>query len=391
MKFGLLERFRRRMQVETGAPRDLLERKGDVQQLTFQKKVPHPANLSDFMKYYKNDDQVHSAVNSLANMSVGEGYWTECENENAKKIVDDFAEAVGLDQFLLKIVKKKLIYGFCPVERWFVKGPPVGNLKLKLLPPQTVYFLRTKKGKHLGYKQQFSGSQGVDFKVNEIVWFTYGLGPYGCSLVGSVLPLLKAKAQTNKDMPKVIHRYGSPLTVWQTKGDVTNLKDAVTDREPNEDIFLGHVDEGDTRFSTVEMDPRGRFDNYIDKIIIGILEGLQAPSLQWFRNATEASATKLMEIVERHVSGIQRYMKRVVEREIFTVLLARHGISDIPTINWGVPKTGLEDLDLGGLAELVSSGALTPLQAQNLMIQMGLPLEEVEEEPLVPEPEKKLA
>ena len=61
----------------------------------------------------------------------------------------------------------------------------------------------------------------------------------------------------------------------------------------------------------------------------------------------------------------------------------------MPTINRGVPKTGVEDSDLRGLAELVSSRALTPLQAQKLMIKMGLPLEEVEEEPEVPLPMKK--
>ena len=41
--------------------------------------------------------------------------------------------------------------------------------------------------------------------------------------------------------------------------------------------------------------------------------------------------------------------------------------SDVPTINRGVPKTGVEDSDLRGLTELVSSRALTPLQAQKLM------------------------
>jgi len=62
----------------------------------------------------------------------------------------------------------------------------------------------------------------------------------------------------------------------------------------------------------------------------------------------------------------------------------------VSTINRGVPKTGVEDLDLRGLAELVSSRALTSLQAQKLMIKMGLPPEEVEEEPEVPLPVKKL-
>ena len=44
---------------------------------------------------------------------------------------------------------------------------------------------------------------------------------------------------------------------------------------------------------------------------------------------------------------------------------------------------------LDGEAETVSSRALTSLQAQKLMIKMGLPLEEVEEEPEVPLPVKK--
>ena len=47
-------------------------------------------------------------------------------------------------------------------------------------------------------------------------------------------------------------------------------------------------------------------------------------------------------------------------------------------------KTGLEDLDLDGLARLVEVGALTSLVAQDLMRKMGLPLEE-KEEPQVPE------
>jgi hypothetical protein len=92
----------------------------------------------------------------------------------------------------------------------------------------------------------------------------------------------------------------------------------------------------------------------------------------------------MLEVIDRHIEGIQQYVKRVVEREIFAPLLAAYGLSDVPSLEWGQPKTGLEELDLEGLARLVDVGALTPSQAQDLMRKMGLPLEETEEEPKAP-------
>ena len=379
----LLEKlgYHKPMEVETAEPGGVEEKKGLVGS-AWEKFVRHPANLADYEKYYRSDSEVHAAVNVLADMSVGVGYFTECENEKAKEIVDKFAEDVGLDQRLLNIVKLKLIYGFCPVERYLVKGPPKGVLRLKILPSRTVQVGRDPKGKILGYKQTLHGKK-VHFKPKEIVWFVYGIGPYGTSIIEPILSLVKSKEQTHKDMPKIIHRYSSPLTVWETEGSIGVLKDAVISREPNEDIFLGQVKKDAVRFKTVEIDPRGRFVEYINDVNQGILEGLQAPLLHYLRNATEASATKMLEVIDRHVQGIQQYVKRVVEREIFTPLLGAYGIKEVPSINWGAPKTGLEDLDLDGLARLVEVQALTPLAAQNLMRKMGLPLEE-EDEPMVP-------
>lgn len=378
------------MQVETGGP--IQEKKGLVSRGTYDKLARHPANLGEYEKYYKSDAEVNAAINVLADMSVGVGYFTEADDENAKKIVDQFAEKVGLDQILLNIVKSMLIYGFCPVEKWLVKGPPAGVLKLKILPSRTVKVKRIRKGKVLGYKQILNGHK-IDFKVKEIVFFVYnkvGTNPYGTSIIEPILTLVKAKEQTHKDMPKIIHRYSSPLTVWETSSDIKPLKDAVIEREPNEDIFLGNVRKDETRFKTVEIDPRGRFTEYIQDINNNILEGLQAPLLHYLRNATEASARTMLEVIDRHIQGIQRYVKRVVEREIFTLLINAHGVKEVPTIHWGAKKTGVEDLDLDGIANLVGKRAITPLQAQKLLKKMGLPLEDEEDIPQEPvEPDTK--
>ena len=385
----LLEKLRRHkdIQVETGG-REVEERKGLVTRRTWDKLVPHPPNLAEYEKYYKTDADVNAGINRLVSRTVGRGYYTECENERAKEIVDNFAEDVGLDQILKKVVAGALTYGFCPVERYLVKGPPKGVLRLKILPSRTVQIKRDPKGKVLGYKQTLNG-HSVDFKVKEIVWFVHnpiGVNPYGTSSVACVLPLLKAREQTHKDMPKIIHRYSSPLTEWETAGDIKALKDAVISREPNEDIFLGHVGKDDVRFKTVEIDPRGRFTDYIKILDDAIIEGLDAPIMRSLRNSTEASAKVQLEVSEGQIQGIQRYVRRVVEREIFAPLLASYGISDVPSINWGAKKTGLEDLDLKAIASLVEVGAITPLAAQDLMRKMGLPLEE-KEEPETPEPQ----
>ena len=223
----LLEMLRGRkpMQVETAEPGNVGEKKGFLARGTFDKLVPHPDNLDEFEKYYKNDNDVHVAINRLAAMCVGVGYYTETENERAKIIVDNFAERVGLDQILLNVVKNMLIYGFCPVERWLVKGPPAGVMKLKVLPSRTVWVKRGTKGKVLGFKQKLNGHSN-DFTEKELVFFVYnhvGVNPYGTSVVSPVLTLIKAKEQTHKDMPKIIHRYASPLSARARWPGITRL------------------------------------------------------------------------------------------------------------------------------------------------------------------------
>jgi len=344
--------------------------------------VEYPEDLESFEKYYKENNEVNAAVNVLSDMTVGVGYFTESENEKAKEIVDSFAEEMGLDILLNRVVKNMLIYGFCPIERWLKLGrPPQTGMRLglKALSPKTVKVRMDKKGEVLGYRQTVSGST-VDFKPSSIVWCVYnqvGTSPYGMSITQPILNLLEAKESINEDMPKVIHRYGSPLTVWETSQAISALKQAVTEREPDEDVFLGNTPPDAVRWKTLEMDPRGRFADYIKIIDEEILECLQAPILRYLRNATEASATKMLEVIDRHIQGLQRYMKRVVEREMFSPLLAVYDIWDVPSLRWGRPQTGLENISLTDIANLTEKGVITPLQGVNLLKKIGVPIEDV--------------
>jgi len=375
------------------------ERKGVVIQvgsLSYDDVWPHPSDLADYKKYYDEDGAVSSGINVITAMSVGIGFYTESENDKAKEIIDKWCADVKLDQLLQNACRTYLRSGFVPIERWLVPGPPPGKLCLKMLPPESMKYRSTKKGKHLGFKQDWFDSTHL-FRPQDIIWAVHqqiGLDPYGTSKVQSVLSLVKAKASINADMALIFKRYASPMTVWKSRTSIKPVKKAVTERESDHDLFLGNVTPDDVDFKVVEIDPRARFTEYIREMNDQILEGLQAPLLHYLRNATQASAGKMLEVIDAQNQGIQRYWKRVIEQDMFEIVLAHYGITDKVTLNWGAEKTGIEDVDLAGLADLVDSRVLTPTQAVDLLKKMGIPVEDVKSDdpdkdrpPLDQEPE----
>jgi hypothetical protein len=100
----------------------------------------------------------------------------------------------------------------------------------------------------------------------------------------------------------------------------------------------------------------------------------------WLRNSTEASAKVQMEAVERRVEDDQRYFAREFEMHIYEPLVG----DPLPRHIWGPSETGLEDMDLAGIADLYAKGAITFGQAQILLKELGVPIGEAEEEPTTP-------
>lgn len=389
---NLLGRFRQkkerrasrpRPRASSGSPDWKNEKKGDIIRLGtlgYDGTWPHPENLGEYEKWYQDDGEVASGINVIVALTVGIGFYTESENERAKEIIDEWCGKIDLDRRLQNFVRTYLVNGFCPVERWAKPGPPIGKLQLKLLPPDSVKVRVTRKGDLLGYKQDWFG-QTINFLPREIIWFVHnpiGSNPYGMSQLCSILSLIKEKHKILVMLPKVVSHHASPLTVWKSKGSVRQVKKAVTEREKEDDVFIGNIDPNDVQFETVKFDPRSRFVEYIQEINNQILEGLQAPLLHYLRNATQASATKMLEVIDGMIQGVQRYVKRIVEKEMFEVVLRFHGITDKVTLNWGSKKTGIEKIDLTGLAALVSHGVLTPDQAADLLQKMGIPVEAAE-------------
>lgn len=363
----------------------------------FTPRLPHPPNMINYTKW-ANDAEANIAFNVLTDIIAGVGYYTEMsEGENPdhknKQIIDEYGEKVNLDEDLQQIVKAMLEKGFCPVQ-------VLGDYDLHILPPETFYIWRTVTGEIVRYTQERSYGDILrvwekpnwqaklekyesfydqkEFKtlmeapkaeagdIDEIKLFFHRQTtshPYGKSLLEPIGPLLDGRQQLNKDMLAGIHRWANPIPIMETSRDKTNLEKALTDRDVDQWVLIGNVQKEEVRFNVLAVEPAARFVPYIDMIYYQICEGLHAPLLLYLKNATEASATVMMESVDRLVNGIQRYVKRRVERYLFEPQVG----NPVPRLVWGQPKTGLEEITLTDIASIYNAKAVTFTQVQHIL------------------------
>ncbi|MCD6443650.1 phage portal protein [Candidatus Bathyarchaeota archaeon] len=355
---------------ETAAPKGIVQTALSI----FRYEARKGASLEELEKYYLTDPVAHAAVDLYVELTVGGGYYTTAEDQRAKELVDGFAETVNMDELLREAVRNMLIYGDAYVEKVYRK--PDGRLVgLNLLPSKTVRVERDRHGRVLRFVQR-DGATSVSFKPEEILHLKHnpvGNSAYGTSMLTPVLGFLKAKRKAVENMEKILSRYAAPKVIWRApnRNALQQLQAVLETLRPDEDIILtGEVD-----FKPLTVDPRARFEFFYEYLDRQVFEGLQAPLLSWLRNATEASARTMLETVERRVMGIQRYLKRKVEAEVFKPLVETEGLKEVPRLNWGSPKSRLEDVSLADVGGLVKSGILDPSEARRWLAKLGFPLE----------------
>lgn len=380
---------------------------------------PHPLNMSKY-EDWANDPEASIAFNVLTDIIAGVGYYTEMPekdkngkdvdpNHKHKGVIDEYGERVNLDEDLAEIVMTYLQKGFCPVER-------LANYDLKVLQPESFYIWMNKRGYIYRYTQErsrgaviavweeprwkeqlkrqealypkteFKQLMGFEAKepgnMSDIIVFYHRKTPnrpYGKSLSEPIGSLLDSRAEMNVDMPKAIHRWAYPIPVVSTSRDKTTLQKAFVDRDVDEAVFIGNTNPDEVRMDTLGIDPQARFIPYIELIYYQIAEGLHAPLLLYLKNATEASATVMMESIDRLVNGLQRYVKRRVEKYLFEPQVGE----PVPRLVWGQPKTGLEDITLTDVAQVMPF--LTRNQREDLLKQFGIQLPDAEKDPLQPD------
>jgi hypothetical protein len=111
-----------------------------------------------------------------------------------------------------------------------------------------------------------------------------------------------------------------------------------------------------------------------DNVVNDFLLGLQTPIPRLFTTPgfTEASARAALEAAERKVMSIQRFVKRIVEAEVFNPVLKKTGYSPIESkvrLNWGKPE--FPELEVSDIILAFEKGAIDVQELRNMLVKSG--------------------
>lgn len=326
--------------------------------------------LSDVMKLYDRDPTCKSSIDLLAASTVGMGFYTTADAKydkapQAKAAVDNFCEDVNLDGLLNEMAKPLI---GCGNDFWLKLTPNqlTDALRIPIDAIQriglgTVQDLKIPH-KPTGYQllTTYGGAAGNELKPEAVIhWRLNGNNPsgFGTGLLQVLLhtltidaekrpPYAWMKAKIEKILPNIFIKYAGPDVVVQLEGqreDTIKKYEAAIKNRPEEGqwLFSGSKSVG---VYPVTIDPRARFEYYIDHMVNQFYLGCETPLPRLFSTPgfTEASARAALSLQDMLIKPTQRYIKRQVEKEIFSTIVKQAGFDPEKAkvrLNFGSPQT----------------------------------------------------
>jgi len=360
------------------------------------------------MTAYTRDPSCKAFVDFLADQAVGMGFYTTVNEEyeqaeKAKQVVDEFNETVNLDG-LLQIGAREVV---ASGNSFWLKIEPEHLENLKILPltgfdnPKAV--VRDQYGEVTGYnyaygdmKKNFPPEKIIHFKWSPVDFSAFGTGVLQVLLTelsfngDKRMSFLEMKARIEKVMPEIFEKYAGPDELWVFAGasdeKLAEYQRLIKSKPKAGARFAYNKAEADIK--TVAVDPRARYEAYVDHILNQIYLGGQTPipKLLTTPGFTEASANAAIDVAERHVMALQRFIKRIVEREIFAPVIKQSGLDPkqvVCRLNWGMPETPEIELeDVVRLAEISATTGVQyvrPDEIRKILVKMGFELTEPED------------
>lgn len=365
-----------------------------------------PVTFNDCMIAYLRDPSCKAFVDFLADQTVGMGFYTtvaeEYENaEEAKKIVDEFCEAINLDG-LLQIGAREIV---AAGNSFWLKSNEAQPFGLKILPltgfddPNAI--MRDAMGEVKGYNYSFSGVK-TTFPPQKIIhwkWGAVNFSAFGTGVLqvllqelsfsgGKRMSILEMKARIETIMPLIFEKYAGPDELWIFPGvspDQLSKYQALIKKKPKAGARFVY-DKAEADIKTVQVQARTTFESYVEHILNQVYLGGQTPLPKLFTTPgfTEASAKAAIEIAERKVMSLQRFTQRIVERDIFTPVIEAAGLDPKEAdcrLNWGAPET--PELIVADIIHAWELGAIKTSELRKILMDMGWPLEPLPEKPEV--------
>lgn len=342
---------------------------------------------------YLRDPAARAAVDFLADQTVGTGFYTTAEDATAKAVVDEFNEAVNLDDMLLRTCHEIVAFGNC----FWEKIEPGYLENLEILPITSVdRILRDQYGEVQGFRQtvRYGGNILDAERIIHFCWNPVDGEAYGTGILRSLSEVMSLsdnstesrpsfvdmKACLEKGMIEIMRKYAGPTELWKFPGvpdDKASEYASLLKSMPREGgRFVVNMP---AEVEVIAVDPRSRFDAYVEHIWNQYILGLQTPLPKVFTTPgfTEASAKAAIEVAERKVMALQRFIKRVVEREVFVPIVRQVGFEPKKVqvrLNWGIPKTS--EMRIEDLLKAFEDEAIRRDELRKMLIKQGWELSE---------------
>jgi hypothetical protein len=343
--------------------------------------VSPEVSFKTMTQVYLGDLAARASVDFLADQIAGVGFYTTMHEaygersggKTAKEIVDQFCEEHGLDEVLQE--SAKYLVGWGNVFWW------VGNAKkiefLRLVPPEIIRDNGIKFDKggqldrmELDWKrepQQIPGDELIHFACNVLTAKPLGIGvlqslctPLDIGDDEQREPFYRMNAKIHSGMAETIYMFGAPNELWAFPGvSKEKLQEYLAQiktipRRGARFVFNPPVG-SDAKVQPVVAERMRGLDFYVETLQDEFVLGLQTPLTKLITKTgfTEASANAALEIAERRVLALQRFLKRGVERFLFDRVVAQAGLDPRQAqvrLNWGMP----EGLDYERLTQMLS-------------------------------------
>jgi hypothetical protein len=389
---GFLSRLRMSIAREAGSIVPIYRTSGEIA----------PLSLTIYLEAYLKDPSIAAAVDYLAEEAVGVGFFTTSPSTTAKALVDEFNANVAMDELLMQGAKECIFGGNSFWEK--IRDNASTLVGLKLLPLQSIRRIRREPltGRPLWYEQRFGG-QSATLDPKDVVHFKYnpqGGEAFGSPVIRSLLesygiddrytrePFLKTKARMEAAMSKIFNRYAAPKRMWIFPGVSDEKRDeykqSIEQSPDDEDLAFNPSAKDDFDMKSLDIDPRARFEGFVNYLDSQCIAGMQTPVVKLYTapGFTEASATVAKRISELKIYFLRRFLKRVVERQVYRDLLTSSGLNpdrNPVTLNWGAERPELSMQDIINFAKVSAETGvqyLAPSEVRTMLRKFGFEMAE---------------
>lgn len=298
-------------------------------------------NLKLYYQYYHGEGTVWAAINSIAFNTIMTGYHIVSNDENAKKLIEDFCFNINLDSNLLNATIYALVMGDSFLEIIYKKDK-VNIARIKQIDPKTMIINFDDFGDVQSYQQTIGGTKRdpIDPEyICHINLFPRPDSPYGISLIEPSRDTIKRKIRTDQALASAIIRHGTSKYVATigTEKEKQSPPPKVLDKikKDLEDISEKQefVIPWNCKIETIDEKGIQGVEEYFNYFQAQAVVGLLCPeeALGLGKGSTEATARIKAIMYERMIQSFQLRISRIIEQELFNKVLEANNI-DINTV-----------------------------------------------------------